>query len=188
VRENNGKNQTKNIENIAFELAKRMGIARTKWFDACIEGIKMMAKISKSNQSIDSSLKKNADSIIKAFQLVHVLSFIAMQRYLNSEEMGSFTKLLCACVCGNEFKECLPYIERYTELKKQKQGEFHKQFLLFSEDIAFSIAEDTLLVPGIDVTVLDFYSRNLALAAEVFGDNKTYNQLLDSIKKTHGID
>ena len=110
VRENSGKNQTKNLERIASQLVKRMEIARTKWFDACIEGIRMMAKVSKWSQEVDSALKRNTDSMIKSFQLVHALSFINMKGYLSSSEMGPFNNILCDYICGAELDKCLPSI------------------------------------------------------------------------------
>lgn len=183
--------EVKNLHKIASELAKRTETQRAKWFDACIEGMRIMSEKMKVEKFKNTSLQGNTDLIIKSFQLVHILSFINMRGYLNSEDMDAFTKILCNYVCGDEIDKCTPYINRYSEIKKEKRGEqFMEQFLLFSEDIALSITGSSigmLLAPGIDATVFDFYTRNLSLTAHEFGDNEIAEQLFQSIEQMHDI-
>lgn len=45
-----------------------------------------------------------------------------------------------------------------------------------------------LLAPAIDATVMDFYIRNLVIAAHAFEDDEMANKLVSGIKKFHGID
>jgi hypothetical protein len=113
-----------------------------------------------------------------------------MKQY--TEDIGEVTRLLCEKVCGTQYESCAPYIERYTDLKKELRGEkFNEQFLKFSEDISLSIVGvpgGMLLAPAIDATVMDFYTRNLVLAAHAFEDNETANKLVSGIKKFHGVE
>ena len=173
---------------IASECAKRMEIQREKWFDACLQ---LISSINKGRNKIENpTLNGTTEFIMKSFQLVHVLSFIHMQGY--SEDIGEFTRLLCGQVCGSQYEDCVPYIDLYTKLKQEHRGEkFEEQFLLFAEDITLAIVGSPagiLLAPAVDVTVFDFYTRNLLLVAHVFGDDKTSNQLIQSLKRMHGLD
>lgn len=178
----------KKLPEIASELAKGMEIQRGKWFDACLQLISYMNK--GRNRIKNPTLNGTTEFIVKSFQLVHVLSFIHMQGY--SEDIGEFTRLLCEQVCGPQYEDCVPYIDRYTKLKQEHRGEKSKeQFLIFAEDITLAIVGSPagmLLAPAVDATVFDFYTRNLLLAAHVFGDDKTSNQLIRSLKRVHGLD
>ncbi len=184
--------ETERLQEIAYELAKKMAIQRAKWLDACVEGMTIMADAIEGGKLTDFARQHNADLIMKAFQLVHVLSFINMQEYLNASDIGFFTTTLCDYVCEDQIDECMPYINRYTAIKMEKRGErFKEQFLVFSEDIALAIAGSSagmLLAPGIDATVFDFYTRNLAIAALAFQDKKTSDQLFTTIKQIHGLE
>lgn len=177
----------KNLSEIASEVAYRMEIQRNKWFDACLQ---LITHMNEGQIKIENpKLCGTTEIIIKSFQVVHVLSFIHMQKYC--EDIGEFTRLLCEKVCGSQYEDCVQYIDRYTKLKQELRGKrFKEQFVEFAEDIALSIVGSptgVLLAPAVDVTVFDFFTRNQIIAAYHFGDNETTNNLLSGIKKLHGI-
>jgi len=178
----------RNISEIASELAYRTETQRKKWFDACLQ---LITHMNKGRSKIENpTLNGTTEYIIKSFQLVHILSFIHMQRY--SEDIGEFTRILCDQVCSSYYEYCAPYIDRYTKLKQEHRGEkFEEQFLIFAADIALSIVGSPagmMLAPAVDATVFDFYTRNLILAAHAFENNETANKLLTGIKKLHGVE
>ena len=175
---------------IASFLGGKLKSEREKWFSACRE---LMQTFERSLDTKETHVKTTLldgepSHIIKSFQIVHVLSFINMQGYAG-ERIGEFTRLLCSYACETDWDQCQPYVQRYTELKQQFRGDlFHEQFLKFSEDLALAITGGPmgmLLAPAIDATVVDFYWRNLLLAAYAFGDKETANNLLESIRRLH---
>jgi hypothetical protein len=96
---------------------------------------------------------------------------------------------LCSNVFEADWDQSQPYVHRYTELKKRFCGDqFHEQFLTFSEDLSLAITGGPmgmLLSPAIAATVVDFWYRNLLLAAKAFDDRETGANLLRSIRRLH---
>jgi hypothetical protein len=178
------------LPSIASFLGAELKSEREKWFSACRELMKAFERSfdTRKTHVKTTRLDGEASHIIKSFQIVHVLSFINMQGYAD-ERIGQFTRLLCSYVCDADWNQCQPYVQRYTELKQQFRGDrFHGQFLKFSEDLALTITRGPmgmLLAPAIDATVVNFYWRNLLLAACAFGDKETANKLLESIRRLH---
>jgi hypothetical protein len=178
------------LSSIATALAHDLEVERVKWFDACIELMKT------ADQSLDpehqhvkaDQIDGNPNYIIKSFQVVHVLSFIHMQQYVG-DRIGDLTRQLCTCVFETDWEESQPHVQRYTEFKERFRGDqFHEQFLKFAEDFSLAITGGPmgmLLAPAIDATVVDFYYRNLLLAAKAFDDRETGESLLQSIRKLH---
>lgn len=167
------------LQQIAHELEKSLKTQRIKWFKACLEIIRKMDK--ETDEYQESELTGEVDLIIKSFQVVHVLAFISMQKYLPQKQVGDFTKKLCSTVFGTELEEAVQFINRYEKLKATNQGEkFNDQFHVFSEDVALSIVgspKGMVFSAGLDLIVFDFYFRNLKLAALVFGDIDTAEKI-----------
>jgi hypothetical protein len=128
------------------------------------------------------------EQLIKSFQIAHILSFINAKRYSGSR-FKEFTRLLYENVFETDWNHCRPYVERYTKLEQTVRGEdFQKQFLKFSEDLALAITRVPMgmfLAAAIDMTVIDFYWRNLFHAADGFDDMETATEILEAIQRLH---
>lgn len=169
----------RDLQQIAYELAKSLKTQRIKWFKACLEIISKMDK--EMDEYQEAVLTGEVDLIIKSFQVVHVLAFISMQKYLSEKKVGDFTQKLCSNIFGTDLEDAFPFIERYEKLKVKMQGDkFNDQFHIFSEDVALSImgsSKGMVFSAGLDSIVFDFYLRNLKLAAISFGDIETAEKI-----------
>lgn len=177
------------LQEIASALAESLLAERQKWFATCI---RLINSLDFGQEKItNADLSGTADQIIKSFQIVHALAFANMQNYTGSH-IGGFTRLLCSLVCGEDWDKCKPFVQRYTELKKEYQGEkFYEQFLKFSNDLSLAVAGSSigmLLAPAVYATVVLFYYRNLFLVAAAFDDKETSTRLRKSIEKLRSKD
>jgi hypothetical protein len=182
--------ESNELLSIASFLANDLEAERVKWFAACIELMKNLNESFDKEQSYVNKDRVDGEPnyIIKAFQAVHVLSFIHMQQYVG-DKIGDLTRHLHSCMFEVDWLQSQPHVGRYTDLKQRFRGShFREQFLKFSEDLSLAISGGPmgmLLAPAIDATVVDFYYRNLLHAAKAFSDRETGDELAQSIRRLH---
>jgi len=178
-----GQGKSRDLKEIALELAARMDSERSEWCDACARKLTEARPPSLSGtprpsvSPVEDGLLE-VEIMVKAFQLVHALSFAHARSYV--KDIGAFTRLLCQEVCGDQLKECTPWMQRYTEAKMKYRGEhFPEQFIVFSDDVALTASRGGSLLAGpiIDSTVIEFWRRNLRITALTFRDKKTSDEL-----------
>lgn len=173
------------LASVASDLAEKMRIERESWYSECCQMMRIIGQgFEPSKASIHlAELKGSPEQTIKAFQFVHVLSFIYMKEYVGTR-IGDLTRLLCNRVCASDWNECRPFVDRYTALKQEFIDQFPRQFLGFSEDLALAIGKGAmgmLLAPAIDMTVGAFYWRNLLHAARIFNDRESVDSISEII-------
>jgi len=178
------KRRPKDLLKLAAGIAEHTRIERIKCFDSCTALVRKN-KIGE-DQIKNLSLTGERGFIIKSFQLVHILSFIQIHKYLESE-IRDFSGLLRQRLCSKDSDSCQPHIERYAHLREEKIGrQFHQQFRAFADDLAVSFALPSAaatLALAIDAIVSEFYIKNLRLAAIAFNDKRTANDLLRRMQK-----
>lgn len=167
------KNNTKNLTN---RLIKQ----RNMWLDSVINYLSN----SQLDENIDNLDIKSAMPIVTAFQIVHNLSFINMQKYIEEKDMDIFvTKFIDSISAEFKADEWSPYLSNYEANKKKDIGD---QLAIFCEDVSMAIlgSYSGMLYGSAFVSLAqDFLIRNQAIIADTFGDQETLKKSADFIKK-----
>jgi len=149
----------------------------------------MKALEDKINPASNITFSGDVAIIIRAFQYVHVSSFVYMKKYLNEDAFAKFIKALGAALIGDDLRQSMPYVKQYTKAKQENTGDnFEKQFIQFSEDVAVGLTNSPsgmVLAPMASAGVLDFYWMNLGVAAYELGDKETYSKISDEIRQKY---
>lgn len=177
----------RDVEEIALRIANGLEERRVDWARLSIAGMKAAAD--KINPTSNVSFSGDITLVVRAFQYVHVSSFVYAENYLDEVRLGKFIKTLGAVLFGDDLKKSLPYINQYTKAKQENTGDnFLKQFVGFSEDVALGLTGSPtgmVFAPMASAGVLDFYWMSLGVAAYEFGDNETYSKILSDIKQKY---
>lgn len=184
----NQKCENKNIEEIAARIAYGLEERRIDYTKFSILSMKTLGDKTTPN----SNLTFNGDIalIIRAFQYVHVSSFVWVKEYLDEDKFETFIKALGGMLIGDDLQNSMPYIKEYTKAKQENVGDnFNKQFVRFSEDIAVGLTKSPsgmILASVVSAGVLDFYWMSLGVAAFEFGDKETYSMINDAMRQKYG--
>jgi hypothetical protein len=177
----------RDAEELALRIANGLEERRVDWTRFSIAGMKAVAD--KTNPTNNLTFSGDVTLIVRAFQYVHVASFVYAKDYLDEARLGKFIKALGAVLFGDDLKKSLPYINQYTKAKQENTGDnFLKQFVGFSEDVAVGLTGSPtgmVLAPMASAGVLDFYWMSLGVAAYEFGDNETYSGILNDMKQKY---
>lgn len=177
----------RDVEEIALRIANGLEDRRVDWTRFSIIGMRAFAD--RINPANNISFSADVTLIIRAFQYVHVSSFVYAENYLDEVRLGKFIKALGAILFGDDLNKGLPYINQYTKAKQENTGDnFLKQFVGFSEDVAVGLTGSPtgmVLAPVASAGVLDFYWMSLGVAAYEFGDNETYSKILGDMKQKY---
>ena len=170
-------NQSKIIE-LSNNLASHLQKQRDIFLSAFNKNLNSYEPIrNKYKLSIEKAIP-----ITSAFQIVHVMSFIQLNKYLNEEFIGIFINNLIDSFFGNRTDNLMDYINQYTNLKKMKIAE---QSCRFCEDVTMAILNSPsgmLYGPGFSSMGIIFLYKNWGIVAYIFGDIKKYEECKKSIK------
>jgi hypothetical protein len=141
-----------------------------------------------SSQQIREDHKLHADaafSVISAFQIIQVLSFILENNYISKEQIGNFGAALTIALQGPPSNEWKQHAEQY-ELNKQKP--ISEQLRWFCEDVAMAIVGSKagmIYGLGFSSMAIDFLYRNFVIVADHFGDKATTQRYAEAVKAIH---
>lgn len=180
-------NNAGRVEEIAARVAYGLEERRIDWTKFSILNMKTLED--KINPASSVTFSGDVAVIIRAFQYVHVSSFVYMKKYLDEVACSKFIKALGANLIGDDLSKSAPYIEQYTKAKQESTGDnFEKQFMRFSEDVAVGLTNSPsglVLAPMASAGVLDFYWMSLGVAAYEFGDKETYSKISEAMRQKY---
>jgi hypothetical protein len=168
------------LSEIAISLASRLQKQRDKWITAFYQTLHDFQPIRDQHKlSIEAALP-----IISAFQIVHVMSFIYINKYIKEEQIGDFIAILTESLYGQPTDDLMTYVKQYQSNKK----DFPEQACRFSEDVAMSIIGSytgMLYGAGFAVMAMEFLYRNWGIVADHFGDAVKVEECAKAVKSIH---
>jgi hypothetical protein len=170
-----------NLTELAATLASRLKKQRDKWVDAFYQAFHDFEPIRKHHKlNVKAALP-----IVSAFQVVHVISFIHMNKYLKEEYIGDFIAVLTELLYGLPTEEWMQYVKVY---QFNKQKDFLDQLCCFCEDVSVAITGShagMLYGPGFIGMAKEFLYRNWGIVADHFGDKKMLEECAKVVKALH---
>lgn len=154
------------IPESAHSLALRLINQRDKWISSVSQTL--------GNHVLTSEKPTiniiNPSTVVGTFQLEHVMSFIAVNKYVKESQMGEFTINLTQSLIKEPYESWKETCSRY-EVHKQK--DFQEPLSYFCEDVAMAILgsySGMLYGPAFLSMANDFLHRNWGITADHFGD------------------
>ena len=98
-----------NLSEIANSLASRLQKQRDKWITAFYQTLHDFEPIREQHKlSVEAALP-----IVSAFQIVHVMSFIYINKYIKEEQIGEFNTTLTESLYGPPTDDWMKYVKEY---------------------------------------------------------------------------
>lgn len=171
----------KELTELAVSLAYRLKKQTDKWLGAFYqEHYKCQQIREREKFNIEAALP-----IVTAFQIVHVMSFIYVKKYIEEGRMGDFVNVLVESLCDQPADDWLKYIRQY---ESNKQMNFPEQLGHFCEDVSMAITGSyTGMIYGCAFVGMakEFLYRNWGIVADHFGDRVTVEECVKSVEAIH---
>src|SRR3972149_8462386 len=168
---------------ISADIAGGLEVVRKRWFETGVSFLEDATKGDKPLQIkiVCRTLGGEADSAIKAYQLLLTSGFLAQHSYIPRPDGKDFADILYAQVCGTNIRETMRYLERYIEVQQDRGT----QLFRLASDIAryitgseASLAESMILTSIIPIYV-DWTHMAVAYA---FRDHNTLRELRSKVR------
>lgn len=171
------------LSDLAVTLASRLKKQTDKWVDAFYhEHYKAQQIQDHFNLSI-----KTVIPIVTAFQIVHIMSFIHVKKYIKESQMGYFINVLNRSLHDSSYDDYMKYIEVY---QSNKRLDFTEQLGKFCEDVSMALTGSyagMLYGPAFIGMAREFLYRSWGIAADHFGDRITMEEFINIVKVIHNI-
>jgi hypothetical protein len=161
------------------ELGERLTVQGEKFLQTC------STLLDQHRMTTDSGDLETARSAVAAFQAVHVLSFLAVQKYLPEPKLDELFRGALSQLAGSDHHCFAGYVRRYETIKGHDTAE---AFAVFGEDIGEALMGSpwgAMAGTGFAPMAQEFLLRNWAIAAHHFGDSETVEELRQAVMRIH---
>lgn len=163
----------------ADELGRRLTVQGEKFLTTC------STLLDRDLMRTDAGDLEAARSVVAAFQAVHVLSFLAVQKYLPEAELDQLSRSVVSYLAGTDPDSFTRYIRRYERMKGHDTAQ---ALAAFGEDIGealMGLPLGAMAGTGFAPMAHEFLLRNWAIAAHQFGDSETLEDLHQAVMEIH---
>ena len=169
------------LTELAVTLAYRLKKQTDKWVETFYQEHYKCQQIREREEfNIEAALP-----IVTAFQIVHVMSFIHVKKYIEESRIGDFINVLIESLYDRPGYNCLKYVRQY---QSNKQMDFPEQLGRFCEDVSMAITGSytgMIYGPAFVGMAKEFLYRNWGIVADHFGDRVTMKECVKSVEAIH---